>query len=86
MEKARKRVNSFIKARVCEAGVAIIHYPDILSHPQFFQGDGAISLDLAAKFNETQYKEGSSQSLTVQYRCIPRLHAYNSPLNGARLF
>ena len=40
MEKARKRINSFIKARVCEAGGSIIHYPDILSHPQFFQGDG----------------------------------------------
>ena len=36
MEKVRIRVNSSIKARVCEARASIIHYPDILRHPQFF--------------------------------------------------
>ena len=40
MEKVRKRVNSFIKARVCEARASIIHYPDILRHPQFFYSIG----------------------------------------------
>ncbi|XP_048769305.2 uncharacterized protein LOC125675594 isoform X1 [Ostrea edulis] len=40
MEKARKRINSFIQSRVCEVGGSIIHYPDISDHPQFFQSDG----------------------------------------------
>lgn len=46
MERARKRINSFITNKVCEIGGSVVQCPDISDHSQFFQRDGVHLSDL----------------------------------------
>lgn len=47
MEKARKRINSFITNKVCEVEGPVVQCPDTSDHPQFFfQKDGVHLSDL----------------------------------------